>query len=432
MTYAETIEFLYSLRLFGTKLGLETSFALAELCGNPQKDLRFIHVAGTNGKGSVCAMLESIYRQAGLRVGLFTSPHLISLTERIQVNRRLIPETEVSRLTELLIQHLGGDQEEWPFRPTFFEFVTLMALLHFREQNCDLVIWETGMGGRLDATNIVTPLASVITTVQFDHQQWLGNTLREIAIEKAGIIKPGVPVIVGELSPEAMSVIEETAQRKGSPLTVARGDDPWLKGVRLGLAGPHQRLNAAVTLATVKALQPEIPVTEDEILTGMSNTFWPGRLQVLESGKSTIVLDGAHNPDGARSLAAALDELLGNRELTLVLGLFKDKAWREMCDALVPKASRVFLVPIQSERSADPFDVITYCVAQWPRIPFIACDSSATALEQARAFPFIVVAGSLYLVGEVMQQLGIGPRAISERQLNEWDAANEKTAKTTA
>src|SRR6188474_1169273 len=177
MTYPEAIDFLYSLQLFGTKLGLENTFALARLNGNPHEKLRFIHVAGTNGKGSTCAMLESIYRAAGLRVGLFTSPHLVSFRERIQVNRQLISEEEIVRVVSEIQPWLAAFPPEQ--HPTFFEVVTVMALRYFAEQKCDLVIWETGLGGRLDATNIVTPLASVITNVQFDHQQWLGDTLEK-------------------------------------------------------------------------------------------------------------------------------------------------------------------------------------------------------------------------------------------------------------
>src|SRR5881296_1037016 len=204
MTYPEAIQFLYALRLFGLKLGLENTFKLAALAGNPQERLRFIHVAGTNGKGSTCAMLESIYRHSGLRVGLFTSPHLVSFAERIQINREWIPETEVVRQTEELHRLLAEFSKET--HPTFFEFVTVMALRWFAEQRCDLVIWETGLGGRLDATNIVSPLASVITNIGFDHQQWLGDTLAQIAAEKAGIIKPGVPALTAADEAEALAV----------------------------------------------------------------------------------------------------------------------------------------------------------------------------------------------------------------------------------
>src|SRR5438093_6487060 len=240
MIYPEAIQFLYALRLFGLKLGLENTFKLAALAGNPQERLRFIHVAGTNGKGSTCAMLESIYRAAGLRVGLFTSPHLVSFGERIQVNRELISETEIVRL----VTEMQPLLKEFPpaAHPTFFEVVTVMALRYFAEEHCDLVIWETGLGGRLDATNIVTPLASVITNIQFDHQNWLGNTLAEIAAEKAGIIKPGRPIITATDSPEALEVIARTAREKNSPLIKLEqaGGTPALR-----LLGEQHRLHAA-------------------------------------------------------------------------------------------------------------------------------------------------------------------------------------------
>src|SRR5690348_15453808 len=196
MTYAEAIQFLYSLQLFGANFGLETPRKLAALAGNPQDNLRFIHVAGTNGKGSTCAMLESIYRAAGLKVGLFTSPHLVSLGERIQVNRRPIAEPEIALLVAELQPWLKKFTAEE--HPTFFEVVTVMALRHFAARECDLVVWETGLGGRLDATNIVQPLISVITNIHYDHQKYLGESLASIAGEKAGIIKPGIPVVTGD------------------------------------------------------------------------------------------------------------------------------------------------------------------------------------------------------------------------------------------
>src|SRR6266496_3789324 len=272
MTYAEAIKFLYELRWFGAKRGLENTRQLAALAGGPQNQLRFIHVAGTNGKGSTCAMLECIYRAAGLCVGLFTSPHLVSFRERIQVNRKLISEADVVRLVselQLLLVHFepdrkadiahadAGDNSVCRSRtggtdaaptarrdasPTFFEFVTVMALRYFAEQKCDLVIWETGLGGRLDATNIVTPLASVITNIQFDHQQWLGHTLAEIAREKAGIIKPGVPVFTAVEATDARAVIKQVAQNNNSPLHTITEEDFW----GWSLPGLHQHKNGAL------------------------------------------------------------------------------------------------------------------------------------------------------------------------------------------
>src|ERR1700753_1123004 len=211
MTYAEAIQFLYGLNLFVANFGLENTLKVAASVGNPQAQLRFIHVAGTNGKGSTCAILESIYRASGLRVGLFTSPHLVSFRERIQVNRQLISEADVARLVEELCHESSGHES------TLFEFATVMALKYFTEQKCDLVIWETGLGGRLDATNIVTPLASVITNIQFDHQVWLGDTLARMPAEKAGIINPGVPVVTAVDDREAFRVLFEAARVASAP-----------------------------------------------------------------------------------------------------------------------------------------------------------------------------------------------------------------------
>jgi len=286
VTYAEAIQFLYGLQLFGTHFGLERAEKLAALVGNPEKKLRFIHIAGTNGKGSTCAMLESIYRTTGLRVGLFISPHLVSFRERMQINRQLIPQQEIVRLVseiQPLLKTFPADNH-----PTMFEVVAVMALKYFAEQKCDLVIWETGLGGRLDATNIVTPLASVITNIAFDHTQWLGDTLAKIAAEKAGIIKPGIPVLTAAENPEALAVIEEVAKEKGAPLTQFRNSDFGIRISDLPLLGEHQKLNAALALATVEVLQRQIPVTPKQIETGLQNVDWPGRLQLIERGAQKI------------------------------------------------------------------------------------------------------------------------------------------------
>ena len=283
MSYHDAIQFLYGLQLFGANFGLENTLKLAALAGNPQERLRFIHIAGTNGKGSTAAMLESIYRESGLRVGLFTSPHLVSFAERIQVNRSMISETDVARLVtemEPWLKQFPADGH-----PTFFEVIVVMALRYFAEQKCDLVIWETGLGGRLDATNIVTPLASVITNIQFDHERWLGHTLASIASEKAGIIKAGVPVITGTTEPEALVVIQDVATRKQSLLTLVTTDQTEhapLDEIELPLLGWHQRLNAALALATVRVMQSTLPVSDDMMRRGLTRVQWPGRMQLVK------------------------------------------------------------------------------------------------------------------------------------------------------
>ncbi len=422
MTYSEAVKFLYDLQLFGSKLGLENTLKLAGLAGNPQNQLRFIHVAGTNGKGSTCAMLESIYRAAGLRVGLFTSPHLVSFGERIQVNRRAIGEADVVRLTD----EMHGYAKEFPADapPTFFEIVTVMALRYFTEQKCDLVIWETGLGGRLDATNIVTPLASVITNIQFDHQQWLGDTLERIAFEKAGIIKPGVPVITAVDDKGAFRILFETAREKGAPfwlITWAQTEKHPMSGLHVPLFGEHQRLNAAVAAYTVKALAAQIPADDQAIRTGLARVEWSGRLQLVERAGQTILLDGAHNVGSAEALRTAMRTYFETRAPTLILGILRDKDCGPMCGILAPLAARILAVPVSSHRTAPPRELADACRTANPEAKIEACDSLAEALERAEKDRFVVITGSLYLIGEAMELLKLSPgNAVNERNLNEW------------
>jgi dihydrofolate synthase / folylpolyglutamate synthase len=423
MTYADAIHFLYGLRWFGTKLGLEHTFKLAALAGNPHERLRFIHVAGTNGKGSTCAMLESIYRAAGLRVGLFTSPHLVSFGERIQINREPIPEEAVVRLVSDLRDLLARFSPE--DHPTFFEVITVMALRYFAEQSCDLVVWETGLGGRLDATNIVTPLVSVITNIQYDHQKWLGETLASIAAEKAGIIKPGIPLVTGVDEPEAFEVIKQTAQQQGASMTLvgpAGVQEPPLDRIQLPLLGRHQKLNAAVALAAVRALQASLPVAAGHIRLGFETVRWSGRLQLVPLGRDRqLLLDGAHNIGGVQMLRAALEEHFPGKPVTLILGILQDKDWPGMCQLLAPLARRVLSVPVHTDRTAAPHGLAEVCSGANPAAQVIEHSSLAAALADTDGDPFVVVAGSLYLIGEAMELLELStPQAASERALNEW------------
>jgi dihydrofolate synthase / folylpolyglutamate synthase len=423
MLYSEAIQFLYDLHLFGAKLGLENTSRLAALAGNPQNKLRFIHVAGTNGKGSTCAMLESIYRAAGLRVGLFTSPHLVAFGERIQVNRQQIAEAE----TVGLVKEMQALSPEFPSgaHPTFFEVVTVMALRYFADQKCDLVIWETGLGGRLDATNIVTPLASVITNIQFDHEKWLGESLPQIAAEKAGIIKPGIPVITAEEKPEALQVIADTARSRGCPIVTVSVHDttrPPLDKLELPLLGEHQRLNAALAVATVRTLAKDLPVGDESIRTGLVNTHWPGRLQIVRRGAGRIVLDGAHNPAGATSLATALSRYFPGAATTIILGVLRDKDFAAMCRILAPLATRIILTVVNSERTADPETLRDLCRQFNSHAEVLTRSSLEAALESASADSLTVLTGSLHFVGEAMELLKISPAAPeNERRLNDWN-----------
>jgi dihydrofolate synthase/folylpolyglutamate synthase len=424
MTYAETIQFLYGLQMFGANFGLENTFKLAALAGNPQEKLHFIHVAGTNGKGSTCAMLESIYRAAGLRVGLFTSPHLVSFRERIQVNRQLIPEQELVRLVEEiqpLLKQFPADNHL-----TLFEVVTVMALKFFAEQKCDLVIWETGLGGRLDATNIITPLASVITNISLDHQQWLGDTLEKIAAEKAGIIKPGIPVVTATDAPEALAVIEKIARENNALLKIVTAGDVSLRLARTlapPLLGEHQKTNAVLALATVEVLQKQISVSAETIRAGLAAINWPGRLQLVHrpTGQK-ILLDGAHNVAGAGALRVALEKHFASTKPGLIFGALQDKHWPDICQLLAPLAEKICAVPVASARTADPRELAAAFQSANPAAEVAVCKTFSEALNAVRDAPLVVVTGSLYLVGEALEQLGLSPVKVDERGLNEWSA----------
>jgi dihydrofolate synthase/folylpolyglutamate synthase len=423
MTFDAAIQFLLGLQTFGLRPGLGRARRLAALAGNPQERLRFIHVAGTNGKGSTCAMLEGIFRAAGLRTGLFTSPHLVSFTERLQVNRRPIAPRDLARLTGELRPWLKSFSAK--NHPTLFEAVTVMALRYFVEQECDLVLWETGLGGRLDATNIVTPLASVITNIDFDHQQWLGDTLDEIAAEKAGILKPGVPAITAAQPGRGLEVIAARARELRVPLrvvTVADTRKAPLSRLPMPLSGAHQRLNAAVALAVVDCLQPVLPVPSAAIVRGLRRVRWPGRLQrVTRRDGRSVVLDGAHNTAGAAALAAFVKKAYAGCCVALLLGVLEDKDWQEMARLLAPLARRILVVPVRSDRSLAAMELARACQSANPRATVETFASLAAALAAARREPRLVITGSLYLVGEAMEKLRLTPAPAShERTLNEW------------
>jgi dihydrofolate synthase/folylpolyglutamate synthase len=426
MTYPETIDYLYGIRLFGQKLGLETTRYLLRSMGDPQKSLRFIHIAGTNGKGSVAAMLHAVLSRAGYKTGLYTSPHLVSFCERFQINGQSIAESDVIRLVEQLKRLLESVTAHPEFRaPTFFEAVTAVALQYFHEQKTDVVVWETGLGGRLDATNVVTPLASVITNIAFDHTQYLGETLTQIAMEKCGIIKPGVPVITASVAEEVLRVIRATATAQGCPLTIVgqdvhatrlsedeQGQRVELTGTRqdygpvtIPLLGAHQTINCATAVVALEA--SGLPVTPQQVSKGLSQTTWPGRFQIVNHNP-TVVLDGAHNAAAADRLAATLRERCAGQKLTLIFGVLRDKNYDQMCQILAPLAERILCVPVNSERTCDPDQLARWCMATNPRLRITIARNLTEAYAQARSenAEAIVIAGSLFLVGEALDRLG--------------------------
>jgi len=408
VTYQQAIDWLYELRLLGSKLGLENPRQLAALAGNPQDRLKIIHVAGTNGKGSVCAMLECIYRVQGYKTGLFTSPHLVSFRERIQVNRTLISEEDVVRkvgeMKTRIQQYSGGDI------PTFFEVITIMALEYFVECDCDIVLLETGLGGRLDATNIVNPIASVITPISLDHQQYLGETIEEIAGEKAGIIKPGIPVFCANQQASVTEVIEQVAQDQDAPcVSIAKGE------TNTALPGRHQRKNA--TLAKMVAEGAGVTVSAASILQGLQEVQWQGRLECVENGHQKFIIDAAHNPAGAQALAGYLKEEFPDQRPSLLIGVLADKNWKNTVELLSSLVSSIICVPVGSGRGLVPGELATFARLHCESVQ--SCDSLTEGLEKVAEETLVVVAGSVYLIGEVMEELGLVESA-QEQALNDW------------
>ncbi|MFH0808904.1 MAG: folylpolyglutamate synthase/dihydrofolate synthase family protein [Pseudomonadota bacterium] len=422
MVEGSALNYLYSLRCSGIKLGLENVRSVLATLGDPQLALPCIHVGGTNGKGSVCAMLSEIFRQAGFRVGLYTSPHLSDFGERIQTDgRRLSPE-RLDSLVDLVRDAAAARKN---ISLTFFEFATAMALLEFASHGVEVAIIEVGMGGRLDATNVVSPLVSVITNVSRDHTEYLGRTLAQVAGEKAGIVKPGVPAVTAARGP-ALAVVRERCREVGAPLLELgrhfrlrggekrgfsyEGRTRRLSHLKLGLAGEHQACNASLVLAAVETAEKALGrvVPEEAIRAGLSRVSWPGRLERL-GDSPLILLDGAHNPAGARALAAWLARHARGR-LILVTGVCKDKDARGILRPLLPLAEVFVTCAAASERALNPEDlaevarVLLRGQLTVEVVPQVAA-AVARGLQLAGPDDTVCVCGSLFVVGEARDSL---------------------------
>lgn len=393
MTYQESLDWLYNTQLFGVKLGLENIGRLADaLDAFPPKNCRIIHVAGTNGKGSTCAMTESIARAAGFKTGLFTSPHLVRFNERIQIDGKPVSD-------ELITAGLNQIRDlvaSWNPHPTFFEITTALALRIFKNSGIEVLVVETGMGGRLDATNIITPSVSVITQIDIDHTKWLGSTLAQIATEKAGIIKSGIPTIALTQVSEALDVIHEAAFRENAPLTVV--DQP-LPHLSIALAGSHQRWNAALALRAIQAARLEVDFMA--IRKGLSSVDWPGRFQEVPGAQ--VVLDGAHNPAASARLVQTWREVFGETKPAVVIGLLADKDSAGIIRELAIIGREFLAVPVRSQRGIHP-EALADQLRDAGVESVKAAGSLKSALEQCSA-P-ILITGSLFLVGEALAILG--------------------------
>jgi dihydrofolate synthase / folylpolyglutamate synthase len=401
-TYKEALAWLFGTQLFGIKLGLESIQRLLRAVEVPAKEQRIIHVAGTNGKGSVCAMIDAICRAQGYRTGLFTSPHLITYRERIRVNGDMISPEAVAEGLEL-IRDLVHD---WDPHPTFFEITTALALWHFKHAACEIVVLETGMGGRLDATNAVDPVVSVITPVDFDHQKWLGNTLREIAAEKAGIIKPRVPVVSAPQRPEAGDVIRARAADCNARLDFVHES---FTGSRIALAGDHQQRNAALAIAALRA--GKIEVDDDAIRYGLAIVSWPGRFQRFSD---QVVVDGAHNAQGAQMLAETWRSTFGSERAAIILAVLRDKDAAAMIRALAPIATRFILPKSRAERALPPDELAAIVRAAAPELPVSTAESYSHAMNTTDPAERILITGSLHFAGEVLATIQGVPAAYEE------------------
>ncbi len=435
----DTIAFLYGLQGRGMKLGLATARHLLHEIGDPQRDFASVHLAGTNGKGSTAALIASALQVSGRRVGLYTSPHLNFFTERIRIDGAPIPDEAVAPLVAEIRSRLARTPLIAEMIPTFFEFTTAMAFLAFARSAVEVAVVEVGMGGRLDATNLLDPQVSVLTPVDYDHQAFLGSTLEQIAAEKAGILKHQVPAVVGPQAPVAQEAIERAARAVGAPLrrmdrefavavreadlagTVFDYSGPqWrLPGIRVGLAGRHQALNGAMAVAALEALSERgFRVDEEAVRRGLAAARWEGRLEVLGT-HPLLLLDGAHNPGAARALRQALVELVlpRVRSCHFLLGILGDKDVSGILAELLPLADRVVVTAPDSPRAMPP-ERLAAEAGRWTERVAV-CRTVAEALETARSLTdsrdALCITGSLYTVGEARAILVGEPAACDLR-----------------
>jgi dihydrofolate synthase / folylpolyglutamate synthase len=402
------LDYLFSLEQFGIKFGLDNIAAIVGRLGHPERAFRSVHIAGTNGKGSVTAMVDAALRAAGHRSARYTSPHLVDLAERFVIDgapvsqeRLLAAVDEVRRAVDAL--RADGTLD---VQPTFFEVTTAVAFVLFSRAQVEVAVLEVGLGGRLDATNVVSPEVTAITSIAFDHQRYLGHTLREIAIEKAGIVKPGIPVVVGPLDVEAADAIAAIAAARGAE--VVRSSPADADAFTVGLAGAHQRANAGVAVRILQQLDARgIAVPAHAIAAGLAAPSWPGRLdrRRLQDGRE-LLLDAAHNPAGAATLASYL-RTDGHGSRPLVFAAMSDKAIPEMLAALLPAVSQLVVTRASTPRSADPYEIAAIARRLAPATSIEVEPDVAGALARAwRASPRIVVAGSIFLIGDVLKLIG--------------------------
>jgi len=402
------LEYLFGLEQFGIKFGLDNIRAILEGLGHPERDFPSIHVAGTNGKGSVTAMVETGLRAAGYRTGRYTSPHLVKLNERFAIDGRAVDDAtmvaaigDVRAVVDSLLRN-----GSLAVQPTFFEVTTAVAFELFRRSQIGFAVAEVGLGGRLDATNVLSPEVCAITSIAFDHQLYLGSTLREIALEKAGIIKPGVPVVVGTLPADALTAIAEAARTRNAPVIQASLSD--VAGKTIALRGEHQRINAAIALRLLATIDRRgFPIPDAAMHAALADAEWPGRidLRTLPDGRQ-LLMDAAHNPAGAEALALYLRQVAIRPPL--VFAAMRDKDVEGMLRWLLPEVDRLIVTRASNPRSAEPALLAQVAGAIVTSMPIEVETSVPRALERAwHRAPLVLVAGSIFLLGDAMQHVGL-------------------------
>lgn len=421
MNYEEALAYIHGTLKFGSKLGLQNITELLNRLGNPHKAFPSVHIAGTNGKGSVTAMTANILHKAGYKVGMFISPYLERFTERIQVDFEEIPQETLARLTGQVKEKVSEMVADGFNHPTEFEIVTALGFLYFAECRIDIAVVEVGLGGRLDATNVLHPLVSVITSISYDHMYILGNTLREIAYEKGGIIKPGVPVVSYPQEEEAARVIEDLSRERNSPYYSVKPEQihekystfgeqcfdfdcegKTLENIRIHLPGKHQLLNAACALTSIMVLKEQgFAIDDGAIYAGMEATRWPGRLELVRENPM-VILDGAHNPSGAQALADAVRLYFPGKHIHLILGVFKDKDVDSVAKILCSVASEITVTMSDSPRATEIAE-LERIVRQYHSVVDVKPslkEAIPYAMKRLAEKDILIISGSLYLIGE--------------------------------
>lgn len=428
MNYKEAMEYIEYTAKFGSKLGLERTEIILKLLGDPHKKIKCIHVAGTNGKGSVTAMVTNILMESGYKTGMYTSPYLMEFEERIQINGENISKDELAKCVSEVAKAISKAASMGYGNPTQFEIITCAAFLYFYEQNVDFAVIEVGLGGRLDSTNVITPMVSAITSISYDHMEILGDTLSKIAYEKAGIIKYGVPTVLYPMEKEALDVIQNVCHEKHSKivhvykdcakfidsnevlcgrqhLKISTGKDVY--DIHLSLLGKHQIYNCAVAVKICEELINEgVRIKKRDILNGLSTVKWPGRLEIINENP-LVVIDGAHNVDGIKMLNENINEYFKFNNIILIVGILKDKQVDKMIKIIAPKAKKIFAVTPDSKRgeSAEELKekIVSYnidCEAFYSYE-----DAYCKAEECSQKDDIILICGSLYMVGDMRKMI---------------------------